>query len=179
MIEERKCLFSKEQLDNVYNIIENNLSILLENEEYCKQENCISNAHEILCSKIKNTELEKTFETYNSNTIDHKMYELALIYNVGILTGMELSDMKKDVSINSRQYLSKRIIDFSKYLHQEQIKFLEEFKIFIDNRLYTIEEFSKINREVYSHTNSSLYSQKSINEILEVFEKISSDYSIN
>lgn len=83
---------------------------------------------------MKNTELEKTFEIYNSNIIGHKIYELVLIYNIGMLKGMELSDMKKDVSINSRQ--SKRVIDFYKYLNKEQLKFLEDFKIFIDNRIH-------------------------------------------
>lgn len=178
MIEERKCLFSKEQLDNVSNIIEDNLSILLKNEEYCKLENCISDLHERICSKIKNTELENIFENYNNNIIDHKIYELALVYNVGILAGIELSDIKKEVVTNSEKYLSKKIIDFSKYLNQKQVKFLEEFKVFIDNRLYTIEELKKINREVFFYSNSSIYSQKSINEILEIFTKISNDYEI-
>lgn len=178
MIEEKKCLFSKEQLDNVSNILKNNISVLENNKDYCNQLERITDLQEKLSSSIKDEEVQNLFLEYDSMIIDSVRYELSLIYNVGILTGIELSNMKNEIETNSKQYLSKRIIDFSKYLNQEQIKFLEELKIFIDNRLYTAEEFDQIDREVFAHFNSSIYSQKSINEILEIFAKISSDYEI-
>lgn len=178
MIEEKKCLFSKAQLDNVSNILKNNISILECNEDYCNQSKRITNLQEKISSSIKDKEIQNLFLEYDSMIINSIRYELSLIYNVGILTGIELSNMKNEIETNSEQYLSKRIIDFSKYLNQEQLKFLEELKIFIENRLYTAEEFDQIDKKVFAHLNSSIYSQKLISEILEIFAKISRDYEI-
>lgn len=178
MLNENECLFSKAQLDMISNILKNNKSVLENNKDYCNQLERINILQEKIRSSIADEEIQSIFDDYESMLIDNERYELALIYNIGVLTGMELTSIKNETKVISEQYLSKRIIDFSKYLNQEQLKFLEELKIFIDNRLYTEEEFDQIDRELYLHSNTSIYSQEKINEILEIFAKISSDYEI-
>lgn len=177
MQEINEGIFSKEEFEKVSNIIENNSSILLKNTEYCNQEKEISNLYETICSKIKNTELENIFENYNNITIDHILYELTLIYNIGIITGMDLSDMKKEIKAYSEQYCSKKIVDFSKYLNQTQLDFLKTLKIFIENKLYTEEEFELIKRGILFHINTNKVSKEDEKELLEIFSKISNDYS--
>lgn len=177
MIEDRKCLFSKEELEKVSNIVENNISILLKSEDYCNQEEKIANLHETICLKLINTELETLFWEYNKEMLDHKIYELALVYNIGKIMGMELSDLKNEIKVYE-ECLSKRIIDFSKYLDEKQINCLKELKIIIENRLYTVEEFDKIDKDLLSYYNMSNTPHEQIDEILEIFAKISNDYEI-
>lgn len=177
MKEINEHIFSKEELERVSNIIENNLSVLLKNADYCKQENCISDLHEVICSKTNNTELQNIFEKYNNNMIDHKLYEFALIYNIGLLTGMELSSLKNEIKLYSEQYCSKRIVEFFKYLNQAQIELLEKLKIFIEEKLYTEEEYQLIKREILIHSAINNISEIEKQEFLKIFSKIDNDYN--
>ena len=177
MQEINEHIFSKEELERVSNIIENNLSVLLKNTDYCKQENCITDLHEIICSKTNNTELQNAFEKYNNYMIDHKTYEFALIYNIGLLTGMELSNLKKEIKTYSEEYCSKKIIDFSKYLNQTLIQNLENLKIFIEDKLYTEEEYQLIKREILVHSSINNISETEKKEFLKIFSKIDNDYN--
>lgn len=178
MKEINEHIFSKEELERVSNIIENNLSVLLKNADYCKQENCINDLHEVICSKTNNTELQNIFEKYNNIMVDHKLYEFALIYNIGLLTGIELSDLKKEIKFYSEQYCSKKIVNFSKYLNQTQIEILEKLKIFIEDRLYTEEEYQLMKREILAHSFLNNISEKEKKEFLEIFSRIANDYNL-
>ena len=178
MKESNEAIFSNAELDNISNILNNNMSILESNEDYLNQIERITELQEKIIMNIKDRDIKNLFLQYESEIIDNKRFEQVLIYNIGIVTGIELNNMKDEIQINSKKYLSKRIIDFSKYLDQDQLKFLEEIKIFINDRLYTPEEFDKIDRDVFAYSRSSIVSHKKINEILEIFAKISSDYEI-
>ena len=178
MKKSNETIFSNAELDNISNILNSNMSILESNSDYCNQIERIAELQEKIITNIENIETKNLFLEYESEMIDNKKFEQVLIYNIGLITGIELNNMKDEIKINSKKYLSKRIIDFSKYLNQEQLKFLEEIKIFINDRLYTPEEFDKIDRDVFAYSRSSIVSHKKINEILEIFAKISSDYEI-
>lgn len=76
-------------------------------------------------------------------------------------------------------YRNKEIIDFSKYLTQDDLITLQEFDVFIEDRLYTEEEFFFIKSQIFIYLAIKNNSNKKYQRIHNLFLTMINDYNFN
>lgn len=178
---ENNVMFSKLQLEHAYDILNDNYSILSENETFSNQEKLINELYEKICNcNIEN--IKNMFSEYDTLITEKHIYELLLVYNAGLKNGIEISNIKVDKLFCfenlKNNYENESIIDFSKYLTEEYSRILEKLEINIENKKYTEKEFDSLEMGVVEAIEKYNLQEEDKEKILELFIIIGKDYKL-